>query len=110
MGEPWHNPGKWYVSPYNFAEETVDKFNLPPNSEVIFCEPSLSDEPQGVRYTLKDKIEIAQKFDEAGVGEIFHHIHGVTEEKLDCPLWIGPQGQSDGRSSCPFRAEMEGIH
>jgi 2-isopropylmalate synthase len=84
MGEPWHNPGKWYVSPYNFAEETVDKFNLPPNSEVIFCEPSLSDEPQGVRYALKDKIEIAQKFDEAGVGEIFHHIHGVTEEKLDC--------------------------
>src|SRR5437773_2466507 len=73
--EPWHNPGKWYVSPYNFAEEAVAKFNLPPGREVVFRDPSFSDEPQGVRYTLRDKIEIAEKFDEAGVGEIFHHIH-----------------------------------
>src|SRR5258705_5598475 len=63
--EPWHNPGKWYVSPYNFAEEAVSKFNLPPGREVVFRDPSFSDEPQGVRYTLQDKIEIAHKFDEA---------------------------------------------
>jgi isopropylmalate/homocitrate/citramalate synthase len=81
--EPWHNPGKWYVSPYNFAEETVAKFNFPPGRQIVVREPSLSDEPQGVRYSIRDKIEIAQKFDEAGVGEIFHHVHGVTQEKLD---------------------------
>ena len=81
--EPWHNPGKWYVSPYNFAEEAVSKFNLPPGREIVFRDPSFSDEPQGVRYTKQDKIEIAQKFDEAGIGEIFHHIHGVTQEKLE---------------------------
>jgi 2-isopropylmalate synthase len=83
MSEPWHNPGKWYVSPYNFAEEMVSKFNLPPNRQIVIREPSLSDEPQGVRYSLQDKIELAQKFDEAGVGEIFHHVHGITQEKLE---------------------------
>jgi 2-isopropylmalate synthase len=83
MDEPWHNPGKWYVSPYNFAEEIVSRFNLPPGRQIVVREPSLSDEPQGVRYSLADKIELAQKFDEAGVGEIFHHVHGVTKEKLE---------------------------
>src|SRR2546430_1230621 len=82
MDEPWHNPGKWYVSPYNFAEEAVAKFNFPPGRQVVIRDPSFSDEPQGVRYTRQDKIDIARKFDEAGVGEIFHHIHGVTDEKL----------------------------
>lgn len=81
--EPWHNPEKWYVSPYSFAEEAVSKFNLPPGREVVVRDPSFSDEPQGVRYTIQDKIEMAHKFDEAGVGELFHHIHGVTQEKLD---------------------------
>src|SRR5260221_12580863 len=81
--EPWPNPGKWYVSPYNFAEEAVSKFNLPAGHEVVFRDPSFSDEPQGVRYTIKDKIEMAQRFDEAGIGEIFHHVHGVTQEKLE---------------------------
>lgn len=84
MTEPWHNPGKWYVSPYNFAEEAVAKLNITPRRQVIVSDPSLSDEPQGIRYTLQDKIEIARKFDEAGIGEIFHHIHGVTDEKLAC--------------------------
>jgi hypothetical protein len=55
MNEPWHNPGKWYVSPYNFAEEIVAKFNLPPGRRIVVREPSLSDEPQGVRYSIKDK-------------------------------------------------------
>jgi isopropylmalate/homocitrate/citramalate synthase len=84
MNDPWHNPGKWYVSPYNFAEEAVEKFNFAQGRQVTFADPSLSDEPQGVRYTLRDKIEIAEKFDEVGIGEIFHHVHGVTDEKLDC--------------------------
>jgi hypothetical protein len=84
MNEPWHNPGKWYVSPYNFAEEAIAKFNFPPGRQVVIRDPSFSDEPQGVRYTRQDKIDIARRFDDAGVGEIFHHIHGVTEEKLDC--------------------------
>jgi isopropylmalate/homocitrate/citramalate synthase len=84
MDEPWHNPGKWYVSPYNFAEEAIAKFNLPPGRQIVIRDPSFSDEPQGVRYAMQDKIDIARKFDEAGIGEIFHHIHGVTDEKLEC--------------------------
>src|SRR5258706_2540883 len=81
--EPWHNPGKWYVPPYNCAEEAVAKFNLPPGRQIVVRDPSFSDEPQGVTYSLEDKIEMAQKFDEAGIGELFHHSHGVTKERLN---------------------------
>ena len=80
---PWHNPGKWFVSPYNFAEEAEAQFEFPEGRSVVFRDPSFSDEPQGVRYSIDDKVEMARKFDEAGIGEIFHHLHGVTQEKLD---------------------------
>ncbi|MEW6671856.1 MAG: hypothetical protein AB1427_09130 [Thermodesulfobacteriota bacterium] len=80
--EPWLNPGKWYVSPYNFSEPPPrPQFPLK-EKKVVFRDPFFSDEVQGVRYTLSDKLEIARKLDDAGVGELFHHIHGVTQEKL----------------------------
>ena len=89
---PWHNPGKWFVSPYNFAEEAEAKFEFPEGRSVVFRDPSFSDEPQGVRYSIDDKVEIARKFDEAGIGEIFHHCHGVTQEKLDAFKALGQLG------------------
>jgi len=70
--------------PLQFCGRSDRQFNLTSSRKITISDPSLSDEPQGVRYSLRDKIEIAQKFDEAGIGEIFHHIHGVTDEKLEC--------------------------
>ena len=62
--------GKWWVSPMNFEEEVVSKFNFP--EKVLILDTTLRDGEQepGIILTREDKIEIAKKLDAAGVHRI----------------------------------------
>ena len=51
--------GRWWVSPMNFEEEVVSKFNFP--EKVLILDTTLRDGEQepGIILTREDKIEIA---------------------------------------------------
>ena len=79
MEKPWYQPGRWYVSPYNFADEVVSQFKLPPERKVSIIDSTLRELEvhPGVKLRLKEQdiLEIATKADEVGVAEMYMHPH-----------------------------------
>ena len=70
MAFNYREDGKWWVSPMNFEEEVVSKFNFP--EKVLILDTTLRDGEQepGIILTREDKIEIAKQLDAAGVHRI----------------------------------------
>ncbi|WP_301098860.1 hypothetical protein [Otariodibacter sp.] len=62
--------GKWWVSPSNYDESVVSKFNFP--EKIEFLDTTLRDGEQqpGIIFTKEEKIEIAKRLDKAGVQRI----------------------------------------
>ena len=83
---------KWWVSPYNFEEETRKKFNLPKN--VIFHDVTLRDGEQtpGVVLRKNEKIEIARALDAIGVQRIEAGMPVVSKDDRDAVYAIAHEG------------------
>lgn len=66
----YREDGKWWVSPMNFEEEVVSKFNFP--EKIVILDTTLRDGEQepGIIFTREDKVAIAKKLDAAGVQRI----------------------------------------
>ncbi len=80
--EPWVSE-KWWVSPFNFADEVQKSFKKP--SEVIFHDVTLRDGEQtpGVVFRKNEKIEIAKMLDEIGIQRIEAGMPLVSEEDAE---------------------------
>ncbi len=66
---PWHTD-RWFVSPWNFHEETTKGFAFP--KSIKFHDVCLRDGEQqaGVEFTPKEKVKLATMLAEAGVHRI----------------------------------------
>ncbi|MFA7589668.1 MAG: hypothetical protein WCY22_04840 [Acholeplasmataceae bacterium] len=79
MNEIWKNEN-WWVSRYNFLEETRKTFDLP--DLITFHDATLRDGEQtpGVVFTIEEKIKIASMLDEVGVQRIEAGMPAVSED------------------------------
>ena len=70
-GTPWKT-GKWFVSPWNYAQEVVGPLKFPPAKDIKIHDITLRDGEQqaGIAYSLEDKLAIAKALAEAGVHRI----------------------------------------
>jgi isopropylmalate/homocitrate/citramalate synthase len=77
---PHVNPGRWFVSPWNFADATVA--SLTPPSRVEFHDTTLRDGEQqaGIAFTREDKVAIAKKLAHAKVDRIEAGMAAVSPE------------------------------
>ena len=66
---PWHTD-KWFVSPWNYLEDTTKSFAFP--KRIQFHDVCLRDGEQqaGVEFTPKEKVKLATMLAEAGVHRI----------------------------------------
>ena len=89
--KPWVSD-KWFVSPLNYLEEVRKKLTLP--SKIIIHDVTLRDGEQepGIVFTKEDKIKIARKLDEAGVGRIEAGMPLVSEEDREAIRLIVKEG------------------
>lgn len=77
--KPWIGP-YWHVSPYNFAPDVRASLDIP--DKVSIYDVTLRDGEQcpGVVFRKRDKINIARKLDELGVGRIEAGFPAVSDE------------------------------
>jgi isopropylmalate/homocitrate/citramalate synthase len=68
--EPWKKDRKWFVSPWNYAEEVRKDFNFSKNIKVHDITLRDGEQQTGVILSKDDKIRIAEGLAEAGVHRI----------------------------------------
>ncbi len=74
---------KWWISPLNFSENVLKDFNFPKKVYVRDSTIREGEETPGVYYTLEDKINIVEKLEEVGVGDIDVGYIGRVQEQWD---------------------------
>lgn len=67
--EPWKSD-RWFVSPWNFAEEVVSGLSFPDKIKIHDVTLRDGEQQAGVEFTKDDKIRIAEKLAEMGVHRI----------------------------------------
>jgi methanogen homocitrate synthase len=92
MTDKYLNENKWWVSPYNFVPEVRATFDLP--EKVSIHDATLRDGEQtpGIVFSIKDKIAIAEKLDEAGVERIEAGMPAVSEQDFEAIKQISKLG------------------
>ncbi|RLC35907.1 MAG: 2-isopropylmalate synthase, partial [Candidatus Nealsonbacteria bacterium] len=60
----WLQEGKWWISPYNFSEEVVKGFDLPPKVQIHDATLRDGEQTPGVVFRKEDKVRIAKGLDE----------------------------------------------
>ena len=83
---------KWWVSPYNFAEEVTAEFELPEKVEIHDATLRDGEQTPGVVFRKEDKVRIAQKLDEVGVERIEAGMPAVSQEDFDAIRAISDLG------------------
>ena len=83
---------KWWVSPYNFAEEVTSEFELPEKVEIHDATLRDGEQTPGVVFRKEDKVRIAQKLDEVGVERIEAGMPAVSQEDFDAIRAISDLG------------------
>ena len=83
---------KWWVSPYNFAEEVTSEFELPGKVEIHDATLRDGEQTPGVVFRKEDKVRIAQKLDEVGVERIEAGMPAVSQEDFDAIRAISDLG------------------
>src|SRR5947207_2894768 len=80
MSDKYFRENEWWVSPYNYAPEVRNTYDLP--ARVSIHDATLRDGEQtpGVVMTVADKIAIAEKLDEIGVDRIEAGMPAVSEQ------------------------------
>jgi len=79
MGERFLRDNEWWVSPYNYAPEVEATRQLPPRVEIHDATLRDGEQTPGVVMDVADKIAIAEKLDEIGVGRIEAGMPAVSE-------------------------------
>jgi isopropylmalate/homocitrate/citramalate synthase len=92
MEEKWNVHNKWYVSPYNFAEEVRSNYeNIPDKITIRDVTLTEGQHQPGVRYTLDGMLKIAHALYEMGITEIkqgsqdFQALEFITQVKREIP-------------------------
>ena len=71
MQEQWNVADRWYVSPYNFAEEVRSSYpNMPAKLTIRDVTLTEGQHQPGVRYTLDGMLKIAHALYDMGITEI----------------------------------------
>lgn len=80
MNDKHFRENEWWVSPYNYAPEVRNTYDLP--ARVSIHDATLRDGEQtpGVVMSVADKIAIAEKLDEIGVDRIEAGMPAVSEQ------------------------------
>jgi isopropylmalate/homocitrate/citramalate synthase len=92
MKEQWNVPDRWYVSPYNFAEEVRSGYpNMPDKLTIRDVTLTEGQHQPGVRYSLDGMLKIAHALYEIGITEIkqgsqdFQALEFITRVKREIP-------------------------
>jgi homocitrate synthase NifV len=78
QSEPWHSPGKYNVSPYNYSEEVRSEYAFPDKLPILDATLRKMDNTPGslIPYSVEDKLEIATILDDIGIAEVgFNPMH-----------------------------------
>jgi len=92
MNDKFFRENEWWVSPYNYAPEVRNTYQLP--SRVSIHDATLRDGEQtpGVVMSVADKIAIAEKLDEIGVDRIEAGMPAVSEQDFQAIKEISKLG------------------
>jgi len=82
MSEPWKS-SKWFVSPWNYLEETREDFSFAKNIKIHDVTLRDGEQQAGVMFTKDEKIRIAEKLAEAGVHRIEAGMPAVSKDDED---------------------------
>lgn len=74
----YHEDGKWWVSPSNYAPEVVSKFEFPENIEILDTTLRDGEQQPSIILTKDEKVAYALKMAEAGI----HRIEAGTPAAL----------------------------
>lgn len=92
MQEQWNVADRWYVSPYNFAEEVRSSHpNMPEKLTIRDVTLTEGQHQPGVRYTLDGMLKIAHALYDMGITEIkqgsqdFQALEFITQVKHEIP-------------------------
>jgi methanogen homocitrate synthase len=83
MRESYLEENKWWVSPYNYADEVQAEFHLPRRVEIHDATLRDGEQTPGVVFRKEDKIQIAQMLDEVGIERIEAGMPAVSDEDLE---------------------------
>ncbi|MEJ2170130.1 MAG: hypothetical protein P8X90_31915 [Desulfobacterales bacterium] len=120
MQEQWNVPDKWYVSPYNFAEEVRTGYpNMPEKITIRDVTLTEGQHQPGVRYTMDGMLKVAHALYDIGITEIkqgsqdFQALEFIARVKREIPnVKIGVilsivEGEEYRRSVSRTRQDMD---
>ncbi len=79
MQTPWQTE-KWFVSPWNYAEEVRSQFNFAPKIKIHDVSLRDGEQQAGLIFNAEEKIRIAEKLAELGVHRIEAGMPAVSSE------------------------------
>ena len=83
MRENYKEPGKWWVSPYNFVPEVRNSLDLPKKVEIHDATLRDGEQTPGVVFSIDDKVRIASKLNEVGVERIEAGMPAVSPQDAE---------------------------
>ena len=92
MENKYYQENKWWVSPYNFADEVIESFDLPEKVEIHDATLRDGEQTPGVVFRKEDKVRIAQKLDDVGIERIEAGMPAVSEEDFQAIKEISQLG------------------
>lgn len=75
--------GKWWVSPSNYENEVMSKFQFPSKIEILDTSLRDGEQQPGIILTKDEKVNIAKKLAEAGVHRIEAGTPAVSKQDAD---------------------------
>ncbi|MGA0236485.1 MAG: LeuA family protein [Alphaproteobacteria bacterium] len=94
MVKNYHEPDRWWVSPYNFVPEVRDTLNLPPKVQIHDATLRDGEQTPGVVFSIDDKIAIASKLNEVGIERIEAGMPAVSPQDAEAIRQISSLGLS----------------
>ena len=94
MVKNYHEPDRWWVSPYNFVPEVRDTLNLPPQVQIHDATLRDGEQTPGVVFSIDDKIAIASKLNEVGIERIEAGMPAVSPQDAEAIRQISSLGLS----------------
>ena len=92
MFRNYHEPDRWWVSPYNFIPEVRDQLNLPPKVQIHDATLRDGEQTPGVVFSIDDKLAIASKLSEIGIERIEAGMPAVSTQDAEAIRQISSLG------------------
>ncbi|MGB1159817.1 MAG: LeuA family protein [Alphaproteobacteria bacterium] len=92
MFRNYHEPDRWWVSPYNFIPEVRDQLNLPPKVQIHDATLRDGEQTPGVVFSIDDKLAIASKLSEIGIERIEAGMPAVSPQDAEAIRQISSLG------------------